>query len=124
MVKWSSCQRISFAMRRFSLTLDSHRPRICERCNRFHDCIFWRVRMGGQGVERREILRYIGIASVAATFPGFSRWCFACPASPSPVPAARQAPASYKALFFSPDQFRLVEHLAEMIIPADDTAGE
>jgi len=79
--------------------------------------------MGGQGVERREILRYIGIASVAATFPGFHRWSFACPASPSPVPAARQAPASYKPLFFSPDQFRLVEHLAEMIIPADDTAG-
>ena len=26
--------------------------------------------MGGQGVERREILRYIGIASVGLRFPG------------------------------------------------------
>jgi hypothetical protein len=79
--------------------------------------------MGGQGVERREILRYIGIASAAATFPGFQRWSFACPASPSHVPAARRAAASYKPLFFSQDQFRLIEHLAEMIIPGDDTAG-
>ena len=56
--------------------------------------------MGGQGVERREILRYIRIASVAATFPGFQRGRFACSASPSPAPAARQAGASYKPLFF------------------------
>jgi hypothetical protein len=79
--------------------------------------------MGGQGFERREILRYIGIASVAATFPGFHRWSFACPAHLSDVPAARQTAASYKPLLFSPDQFRLVEHIAEMTIPADDTAG-
>ncbi len=34
--------------------------------------------MGGQGVERRDILRFIGIASVAGAFPGFSKWAFAC----------------------------------------------
>ena len=34
--------------------------------------------MAGQGIERRRILRYIGIASVASTFPGFHRWTFAC----------------------------------------------
>lgn len=79
--------------------------------------------MGGQGVERREILRYIGIASVAATFPGFSRWSFACPADPSHVHAAPAADSSYEPLFFSPEQYRLVEHIAEMIIPADDTPG-
>ena len=77
--------------------------------------------MGGQGVERREILRYIGIASVAATFPGFSRWSFACPADPSHVQAAPAA--AYKPLFFSPEQYSLVEHISEMIIPADDTPG-
>jgi len=79
--------------------------------------------MGGQGFERREILRYIGIASIAATFPGFSRWRFACPADPSHAHAAPVADSSYKPLFFSPDQFGLVEHIAEMIIPADDTPG-
>jgi hypothetical protein len=80
--------------------------------------------MGGQGIERREALRFIGIASAAAAFPGFSQWTFACshqPPEPSFLePAAAKA---YKPLFFSPDQFRLVEHIAEMIIPADDTPG-
>lgn len=84
--------------------------------------------MGGQGVQRRDILRFIGIASVAATFPGFSKWTFACAqnhehaaAFATAGPAA--APAAYKPLFFSPRQFQMVEHLADMIIPADDTPG-
>jgi len=79
--------------------------------------------MGGQGFERREILRYIGIASVAATFPGFRRWSFACPADPSHVPAPNAPETSYKPLFFTPDQYRLIERFAEMIIPTDDTPG-
>jgi gluconate 2-dehydrogenase gamma chain len=83
--------------------------------------------MGGQGAERRDILRYIGIASVAAAFPGFRQWVFACShnaAGGSPSAADSQASTEpYKALFFSPEQFRLVEHLAEMIIPADETPG-
>jgi len=82
--------------------------------------------MGGQGVERRDILRFIGIASVASAFPGFSKWAFACaPAhGHAPVAAASQAvPSPYKPLFFSPQHYEMVEHLAEMIIPADDTPG-
>jgi len=80
------------------------------------------ARLGGQGVERREILRYIGIAAVAGTFPGFSRWVFACPQDhPSSGTAAR--PGSYKPLFFSPQHYRLVERLADLIIPEDDTPG-
>ena len=82
--------------------------------------------MGGQGFERREILRYIGIASVAATFPGFQRWIFACPADPAHLhstPAAPDADSRYKPLFFSPDEYRLIEHIAQMIIPTDDTPG-
>ena len=83
--------------------------------------------MGGQGTERRDILRYIGIASVAASFPGFRQWAFACShnaAGDSPSLAVSQASKEpYKVLFFTPEQFRLVEHLAEMIIPADETPG-
>ncbi|MGH9496999.1 MAG: gluconate 2-dehydrogenase subunit 3 family protein [Candidatus Sulfotelmatobacter sp.] len=79
--------------------------------------------MAGQGMQRRDILRYIGIASVAATFPGFQQWAFACdhthPASATPVPEA----GPYKPLFFSPDQYKMIEHLAEMIIPEDDSPG-
>ena len=78
--------------------------------------------MGGQGIERREILRYIGIAAVAGSFPGFSRWAFACPQNhPQTSPPAGSG--AYKPLFFSPQHYRMVEHLAEMIIPEDDTPG-
>jgi gluconate 2-dehydrogenase gamma chain len=79
--------------------------------------------VGGQGVERREILRYIGIAAVAASFPGFSKWVFACPMDHPPSPAAPAPANSYQPLFFSAQQFRMVEHFAEMIIPEDDTPG-
>jgi len=79
--------------------------------------------MGGQGIERREILRYIGIASVAASFPGFRQWAFACDHEHPAAPASQAAREPYKLLFFSPEQFRLIEHLADMIIPADDTPG-
>jgi gluconate 2-dehydrogenase gamma chain len=79
--------------------------------------------VGGQGIERRDALRFIGIASVAATFPGFSQWAFACSHSWLESSTAQGAKQPYMPLFFSPEQFRLVEHLAAMIIPADDTAG-
>jgi gluconate 2-dehydrogenase gamma chain len=78
--------------------------------------------LGGQSIERREILRYIGIAAVAGSFPGFSRWAFACPQGHSqadPKPKSQQ----YKRLFFSADQFHMVEQLAELIIPEDETPG-
>ena len=79
--------------------------------------------MGGQGVERREILRYLGIAAVASTFPGFHKWAFACPGSYPAVVDRSASSSSYQPLFFSPAHYRLVERLAEMIIPADDTPG-
>jgi len=81
--------------------------------------------MAGQGIDRRQILRYIGIASVASTFPGFRQWTFACSHDEhAAVHAAAQAGSqAYKPLFLSPDHFHLVEHLTEMIIPADDSPG-
>lgn len=79
--------------------------------------------MGGQGVERREILRYIGIASVASTFPGFAHWVFACSQAQHSTPSAQAASATYQPLFFSPQNYRMIEHLAEQIIPEDATPG-
>jgi gluconate 2-dehydrogenase gamma chain len=82
--------------------------------------------MGGQGVERRDILRFIGIASVAGAFPGFSKWAFACAQGHVHTPGtatAQPTPGPYKPLFFSPQHFQMIEHLADMIIPADDTPG-
>ena len=82
--------------------------------------------MGGQGIERREILRYIGIASIAGTFPGFNKWAFACTqghVNEAVAAPARPSAGPYKALFFTPQQFQMIEHLAEMILPGDDTPG-
>jgi hypothetical protein len=79
--------------------------------------------VGGQGVERREILRYIGIAAVAGTFPGFSKWVFACPQDHPQTAPSRPGEKIYEPLFFSPQQYRMVERLADMIIPEDDTPG-
>jgi hypothetical protein len=80
--------------------------------------------MGGQGIERREILRFIGIASIAGTYPGFSKWAFACAQEHVHEVAAPHVPTGpYKPLFFSPQQFRMIEHLADTIIPTDETPG-
>jgi gluconate 2-dehydrogenase gamma chain len=79
--------------------------------------------LGGQGTERRDILRYIGMAAVAGTFPGFNKWVFACPQEHPQSAGTKSVPIPYKPFFFSPEQYRMVEHIAEMIIPEDDTPG-
>jgi gluconate 2-dehydrogenase subunit 3-like protein len=79
--------------------------------------------LGGQGVERREILRYIGIATVAASFPGFSKWAFACSHDSPRTPPDSPSKSAYQPLFLSAQHYSLVERLADMIIPEDDTPG-
>ena len=79
--------------------------------------------MAGQGMERREILRYIGIAAVAGTFPGFNKWVFACPVDHPQVTMSQSPSSVYKPLFFSPEHYQMLDHIAEMIIPEDNTPG-
>lgn len=79
--------------------------------------------MGGQGMERREILRYIGIAAIAATYPGFSKWVFACPQGHSESVPLNSSPQEYQPLFFSREHYRMVDEIAELIIPQDETSG-
>jgi gluconate 2-dehydrogenase gamma chain len=77
--------------------------------------------MAGQGVERRELLRILATAAVAAQFPGFSRWAFACEhVSPSSTQIKN---ATYAPKFFTPAEYATVERLTEMIIPSDGSAG-
>ncbi len=77
--------------------------------------------MAGQGVERREVLRIMGIAALAAQFPGFSKWAFACGHVGNA--ALQIKPASYHAQFFSPAEYATVEQLVEIIIPGAKEAG-
>jgi gluconate 2-dehydrogenase gamma chain len=75
--------------------------------------------MAGQGIQRREVLRILGTAAAAAMFPGFSKWGFACGHVGNAALSIR--PASYHPVFFSASEYAMVERLAEMIIPSDDS---
>jgi gluconate 2-dehydrogenase gamma chain len=77
--------------------------------------------MAGQGIQRREILRILGTAAAAAQFPGFSKWAFACGHVGNA--ALQIKPAEYKPQFFTAAEYGLVQRLAEMIIPSDETPG-
>jgi hypothetical protein len=77
--------------------------------------------MSGQSVERREILRILAIASGVAAFPGFSKWSFACGHPQQTLQQVR--PAAYKPIFFTPQEYAVVERLTDIIIPSDGTPG-
>jgi hypothetical protein len=77
--------------------------------------------MAGQDIQRRELLRAVGVAVVASHFPGFVKWAYAG-AHESHEPAPPR-PQSYTPQFFSRDEFACVERLAELIIPSDETPG-
>jgi len=77
--------------------------------------------MAGQGIRRRQMLRILGTAAAAASFPGFSKWDFACGHIGNAAVSIR--PDSYRPQFFSVLEYAMVERLAEIIIPSDATPG-
>ena len=77
--------------------------------------------MAGQSIERREILRILALAAGVATFPGFSKWSFACSHIGNPL--AQIKPAIYRPVFFSAPEYAMVERLTDLIIPTEDTPG-
>lgn len=77
--------------------------------------------MASQNIERRKILRVLSTAAAAATFPGFSKWSFACSRLGGGL--AQIKPAAYQLLFFTMAEYALVERLAAIIIPTDNTPG-
>lgn len=77
--------------------------------------------MAGQGVQRREILRILGVAATVAGFPGFSKWGFACGHIGNT--ALQVKPAAYQPQFFTPSEYAMIERLTDIIIPADGTPG-
>jgi gluconate 2-dehydrogenase gamma chain len=77
--------------------------------------------MAGQGIQRREVMRILGTAAVAAHFPGFSKWGIACGHIGNA--ALQIKPAQYQPQFFSGPEYAAVERLADIIIPSDSTPG-
>lgn len=65
----------------------------------------------------------IGLASVAAGFPGFQKWTFACEHDAPQASKDVSGKTPYQPLFFSAQQYKLVSRIAEMIIPADESPG-
>ena len=79
--------------------------------------------MAGQSIERRDLMRMLALAAVASTFPGFRKWTFACEHAQPDKPETSPPSGPYQPQFCSPDEYALVERLAELIIPTDDKPG-
>ena len=77
--------------------------------------------MAGQGLERREVLRIMAMAAAASSFPGFTRWTFACGHAAPGLSQVR--PATYTPRFFSADEYATLARLTEIILPRDDGPG-
>jgi gluconate 2-dehydrogenase gamma chain len=75
--------------------------------------------MANQSPDRRTVLEMLAKVAVVSQFPGFSRWSFAAEHEHSTVPR----PGDYQRQFFSVSEYRLLDQLAELIIPRDDTPG-
>jgi gluconate 2-dehydrogenase gamma chain len=79
--------------------------------------------MAGQSPDRRRVLEMLAAAAVASQFPGFSRWVFAAEHDHKSVPSDAPRPANYQPQFFTAPEYRTIELLTDLIIPADDTPG-
>lgn len=83
--------------------------------------------MAGQAPSRRELLQALTLAGVASTFSGFSRWSYALGEEMDPHhhqdAPVQIAHAAYTPQFFSPNEYRTVEVLAELILPATEDSS-
>jgi gluconate 2-dehydrogenase gamma chain len=83
--------------------------------------------MAGQGPSRRELLQALTLAGAASTFSGFSRWNYAL-GEEANTHNHQDAPvkidnAAYSPQFFNPKEYRTVEVLAELILPATEDSA-
>jgi len=79
--------------------------------------------MGGQSLERREVLRVMSLAAAASQFGGFDRWAFGCGHSQPASGLVKPPAGTYSRQFFSAEEFATLERLTELIIPNDGTPG-
>lgn len=83
--------------------------------------------MAGQAPSRRELLQALTLAGLASTFSGFSRWSYALGEETDPhhhqEAPVQIAHAAYTPQFFSPTEYRTVEMLADLILPATEDSS-
>src|SRR5689334_16758957 len=77
--------------------------------------------MANQSPDRREVLEMFAKAAFASQFPGFVRW--ACAAEHVMTDTVHPKPLKYQPQFFTPDEYKTVDELAELIIPKDESPG-
>ena len=84
--------------------------------------------MAGQGPSRRELLQALTLAGFASTFSGFSRWSYALAEEAEPHhhqdAPVQIAHGDYAPLFFSPGEYRTVEVLTDLILPATEAGSQ
>lgn len=77
--------------------------------------------MAGQGPSRRELLQALSIATVASTFPHFSRWGYAFAeqthAHAHGAPLHHTVRPAYHPQFFSAHEYKTLEALTDLILP-------
>lgn len=79
--------------------------------------------MANQGADRRTVLEMLAKAAVASQFPGFNRWVFAQHQGHGTEPPPAGPRADYQPAYFSPAEYRTIDILTGLIIPADESPG-
>lgn len=78
--------------------------------------------MANQSPDRRQILTLLSNVAALSQFSVFHNWAFAADHfhHPSAAPLSSDA---YAPQFFTPDEYRTLDVVCELIIPADETPG-
>jgi len=79
--------------------------------------------MANQGADRRTVLEMLAKAAAVSQFPGFRRWVFAQQHEHMTDSAPPARTADYTPSYFSTHEFRTIDILTGLIIPADATPG-
>lgn len=79
--------------------------------------------MANQSPDRRQVLEMLAKAAAASQFPGFSRWVFAAQHEHPTSARVQPRPAHYEVQYFTPDEYRTIDVVTELIIPRDESPG-
>lgn len=78
--------------------------------------------MANQSPDRRQVLMLLAKVAAVGQFPGFSRWVYAAEHHHQDDPV-QPRPGAYTPQFFTPDEYKLVDQVSELIIPKDESPG-